>query len=139
MKKRILVISFVLLFVVIAVAAFLYSADYIGRRPFKNLDAASIESASVFASPPQTTAAINDQDTITALVDILRRVTIYKQDDSGREMSGQLVRYTITLKTGETYEIGAFGSFMYVGDVCYKAKYGPSEELNALGNRIIKQ
>lgn len=136
MKKRaLIIISFVL-----ALAAFasLYSFGYLGKKPFKHLNTDSIRNADVFVIPPQKTVAINDKETLAELAEILSRVTIYRQDDSGRDYVGQLVQYTITLATGDTHEIGAYGRFIYIDNVCYITKYKPSEELNALGNKIIK-
>lgn len=137
MNKKVL-LSIVILAIAATAFVLLYRGGYLGKKPFKNLSADAIKKVMVFATPPGKTVAFNDKETLKELTGILHRVTIYRQDDSGRDYSGQLVQYTLILAAGDTYEVGAFGSFMYVDSICYRAKYAPSEELNALGNRIIQ-
>ena len=137
MKKRTLSII-VILAIAIATFTFLYGTGYLGKRPFKDLGTDSLKSAAIFVIPPEKTVIIQDKVTLEDLAEILGRVKIYQRDESGREYNGQLVQFTITLATGDIHKIGAFGSFIFIDDICYKTKYEPSEELNVLGNRIIK-
>lgn len=134
-KRNLIIVSVIILLLI--TAGFLYTGNYLGKRPFRNLVANSIEKATVFIIPPGETAVISDQETLTELTKILNQITIYQQDDSGREYYGQMVKFTLTMKDGTTLEIGAYNPFLIINSVWYKTKYEPCEELNALGNRMI--
>lgn len=108
------------------------------RKPFANLSASEVVSAELFIIPPNETIKLDNKEDIAKLTDILNKIVIYRQDDSGREYAGQLVQATITLESGETHTIGAYGSFLFLNGKCYRTKYKPSEKLNAFGNRILK-
>lgn len=108
-----------------------------GKKPFVKLSANEIVSAEIFIIPPNTTVKLVNTEDIAKLTEILNEIVIYREDDSGREYDGQLVQAMITLKNGEIHTIGAYGSFLFLNDKCYRTKYGPSEKLNAFGNGIL--
>lgn len=108
-------------------------------KPFADLKVENITSADIYLVPPGSTITIADDDGLSELVEILCDVTLYEQNDTGRELDGQLVEVTLTLTDGTTHSIGALGDYMYYDNVCYKAKYEPSEALNAFGNSYYKE
>ncbi|MGI5900731.1 MAG: hypothetical protein ACOX8S_12610 [Christensenellales bacterium] len=138
MKKRRLGIALIVAGLTLAALTFFFINGTIGRKPFSDISAGDIKSASVRAIAPNETAPVVRKETFDELAEILRQVTIYRRDDSGRNMAGQLITYTVELTSGQSISVGAYGSYMYIGDVCYKAEYEPSEALNSLGNKIIR-
>ena len=137
MRKRKPIIAFVFMVLFIIAFVFFYTGNYLGKRPFRNLEANLIEKATIFIIPPEETATINNKETLAELTKILNKITIYQQDNSGREYEGQMVKFTLTMKDGTSLEIGAYNPFLIINSTWYKTKYEPCEELNALGNRII--
>ena len=108
-------------------------------KPFTDLKAEDIASADIYLVPPGSTITIADDDGLSKLTDLLNDVVLYEQDDAGRDMDGQLVEITIVMANGTTHSISAYGDYMYYDGVCYKAKYEPSEALNAFGNSYYKE
>lgn len=106
-----------------------------GKKPFAHLDEGEIASAELRLSPPGTTVPITGEDSLRELAALLRDVVLYRQDDAGREMDGQLVEFTLTMDNGTVESVGAYGDYLYYNEVCYRTKYEPSEALNAFGNR----
>ncbi len=139
MKKRKLTIALALTLLLLITLVLLDYGNYLGKRPFKNLKADSIEFATVFAIPPNKTATISDREALLKLAEILNRVTIYQQYDFGREYDGQLVRFTLHMKDGTILEIGAYNPSLVINLTYYKTKYKPCQELNAFGNKFIKK
>ena len=77
MKKKWLIITMVcMVLLCIVVMVFLFT---MGKKPYKNLDAAQIASAKVQLTPPDKTVEIED---ISELVGYLNDVVIYNQDNS---------------------------------------------------------
>ena len=110
-----------------------------GTKPFAKLTANEVVSVELFVVPPETTLSLTDKEDFAELTDILNEIIIYREDNSGRESEGQLVKATITLKNGETHTIGAYGSFLFLNGKCYRTKYEPSQKLNAFGNIILNE
>lgn len=133
MKKEIVIIACVLVLGILTIMLF----GTFGRKPFAKLSASEVVSAELFIIPPDATIKLINNEDIVKLTDILNEITIYREDNSGREYAGQLVQATITLRNGETHTIGAYGSFLFLNDKCYRTKYEPSEKLNAFGNAIL--
>ena len=75
--KKILLIALICL-IGIGISVLLFS----GHRPFKDLEAADITSASVRLSPPDTTIQIVETE---ELVSYLNEVVIYNKDNSYTE------------------------------------------------------
>jgi len=105
--------------------------------PFKDLKATEVEKISLTISPSTKTLEMEDREKIKEIVDILNKVVTYEEDPSNTQYYGQLVQYTLTLKSGATLKVGAYNPFILINDVSYKTKYAPCEELGDLGNRLI--
>lgn len=126
--------------ILIALLLFSLSACGVGStKPFSDLKAEDFASVDVLLVPPDATITITDADSLTKIADLLNDVVLYQQDDAGRETDGQLVKYTLTMDDGTVHSIGAYGDYLFYDDVCYKAKYEPSEALNAFGNSYYKE
>ena len=78
-------------------------------KPFTDLKAEDIASADIYLVPPGSTITIADDDGLSELVEILCDVTLYEQDDTGRESDGQLVEVTLTMADGTTHSISVYG------------------------------
>jgi len=135
MNKKLIIVICVLVLGFSAVMLF----GTLGRKPFAKLSANEIVSAELFIVPPDETIILTDKQNISELTDILNEITIYREDDSGREYEGQLVQVTIILKNGETHIIGEYNPFLFLNGKCYRTKYEPCQKLNAFGNRILKE
>lgn len=115
----------------IVVMVFLFT---MGKKPYKNLDAAQIASAKVQLTPPDKTVEIED---ISELVGYLNDVVIYNQDNSYTEYAGQGVIFTLTMEDGTQTEIMAYNPFLVIDGVGYKTKYEPCEALNNYANELL--
>lgn len=105
-----------------------------GKKPYKDLDAAEVVSATVRLTPPDKTIEIED---IQELVEYLNDVTIYQEDNSYTEYDGQGVTFTLTLSDGTQTEIMAYNPFLVIDGVGYRTKYDPCEALNEYANRLL--
>ena len=132
MRKKVWIILIVSLTIIITVGILCYKS--IGRRPYKDLEAVDIVSASVELLPPDETVQIIE---IKELVEYLREVVIYEQDDSWREYAGQATVFTLTMADGTIEEITAYNPFVIINGIGYRTKYGPCEQLNNLANRLL--
>lgn len=115
----------------IVVMVFLFT---MGKKPYKNLDAAQIASAKVQLTPPDKTVEIED---IPELVGYLNDVVIYNQDNSYTEYAGQGVTFTLIMTDGTQTEITAYNLFLIIDGVGYKTKYEPCETLNHYANELL--
>ena len=102
--KKFLLIALICL-IGIGISFLLFSA----HRPFKDLEAADITSASVRLSPPDTTIQIVETE---ELVSYLNEVVIYNKDNSYTEYAGQAVIFTLSLADGSQVEIIAYNPFI---------------------------
>ncbi len=130
MKK---VISLVLVLI------FMFSFSGCGQqseKPYKDLVASDVASATVTLSPPNKTVQIDD---IEKLVSLLRDVVIYEEDNSYGEYYGQGVLFTLTMTDGSTQEARPFGDFFVINGTGYKTKYKPSENLNNYANELFSE
>lgn len=105
-----------------------------GRKPYKNLEASDIVSATVHLAPPDKTIQITD---IKELVAYLNEVVIYNEDNSYTEYDGQAVIFTLTLADGSQEEITAYNPFVVINGTGYKTKYEPCEKLNNYANGLL--
>lgn len=134
MKKRWLIGAVIaILLLGLAAAVFLF---FKGRRPYQNLDAADISSASVLLTPPDKRVAIRD---ISTLVEYLKDVVIYQEDPSYTEYAGQSVVFTLTKNDGTQTEIAAYNPFLIIDGVGYRTKYEPCEALNQYANKLLNE
>lgn len=105
-----------------------------GEKPYKDLTASDIASATVQLSPPNKTIQVDD---IEKLVSILRDIVIYEEDNSYGEYMGQGVLFTLTLTDGTTQEVLAYNPFFVINGTGYKTKYEPCEKLNNYANELL--
>lgn len=106
----------------------------IGRKPFKQLDAESVESATVHLIPPDVTVEIEDID---RFAELLQDVVIYNIHPFPLFYFGQGVTYTVVFKDGTETKISACNPIVTIDGVRYKCKYEPCEALNEFGNSFI--
>ena len=132
MKKKTWIILIVSLAIITTIGILSYKS--IGRKPYRDLEAVDIVSASVELLPSDEIVQIIE---IKELVEYLKDVVIYKQDDSWREYSGQATVYTLTMSDGTIEEITAYNPFVIINGVGYRTKYEPCEQLNNLANRLL--
>ena len=123
-----------LLCLVVIGCGILAASAMAGRRPYKDLTAADIQSATVQLTPPDTTLEIPDT---AELAEYLRQVVIYGRDDSYIEYAGQGVVFTLHLADGSTAEVMAYNPFLVIDGVGYRTKYEPCETLNNYANQLL--
>lgn len=134
MKKNTIIISLIcILSVTIIMIVF---AVISGRKPYKNLDTSQIVSAVVRLTPPGETIQITE---MTELVNLLKDVVIYNEDNSYTEYCGQSVIFTLTMADGTQTSIMAYNPFLVIDGVGYKTKYEPCEALNQYANMLLEQ
>lgn len=134
MRKRTIIISLVC--VLSAVIVIMIFASVRGRKPYKDLDAVQIVSATVRLSPPDKTVQITE---IKELVDLLKEVVVYNEDNSYTESCGQGVIFTLVMTDGTQTSIMAYNPFLVIDGVGYKTKYEPCEALNHYANMLLEQ
>lgn len=107
----------------------------LGERPFRDLEAADIGSASVALKPPDVTLAVPDTE---ELAELLRAVTCRERDDSYTEYAGQAVTFTLHLTDGTTTRVMAYSPFLVIDGAGYRTDQAPCEALNAYANRLLE-
>ena len=130
-KKGIIILAMCVLCVIMIV--FIVGG---GKKPYKDLDAAQIASATVRLTPPDKTLQIVD---IKELVEYLKNVVIYSEDNSYTEYVGQGVLFTLTMTDGTQTEIIAYNPFLIIDGVGYKTDYEPCEALNNYANKLLNK
>ena len=105
-----------------------------GRRPYRHLTAADIQSATVLLAPPDTMLEIPDT---AELAEYLSQVVIYGRDDSYTEYAGQGVIFTLYLTDGSTTDVMAYNPFLVIDGVGYRTKYEPCEALSRYANQLL--
>lgn len=128
-KRLMILIGF---FVILGIAVLVVS----GRKPYKNLEASDIVSATVHLIPPDKTIQIAD---IEELVPYLNDVAIYYKDDSYTDYVGQAVTVTLTMADGSREEIMEYNPFIIINGIGYKAKPGSCENLSNYANTLLDQ
>lgn len=106
------------------------------EKPYKDLKASDIASATVRLSPPNKTIQIED---IEELVSYLNDIVIYEEDNSYGEYMGQGVLFTLTMTDGSKQELQAYSPFFVINGIGYKTKYGPFEKLTNYANELLNQ
>lgn len=127
-KKRWIAIAGSL--IVIGIVVFVLA----GQKPYKELEASDIVSATVHLAPPDKTIPITEME---ELVTYLHEVVIYGEDNSYAEYSGQAAVFTLTMADGSKEEIMAYNPFVVINGTGYKTKYEPCEKLNSYANRLM--
>jgi hypothetical protein len=113
----------------------LMGCSALGTKPYSDLTAADISSATVHLSPPDKTLQIED---ISELAELLNNAVIYNEDNSYTEYVGQGVMFTLTMTDGTQTEITAFSPFLIIDGVGYQTKYDPCQALNAYANELLQ-
>lgn len=135
MKKKVLIAALCILVLAGGVLAKLY---LIGSKPLRGLTAGEVTSATVELYPPDATLELTQED-IKELVPILNRVVTCQRDDTYGEYCGQAVIFTLTKTDGTQLRVQAYNPFIVIDGVGYRTKYEPCEDLNQLGNDILRE
>lgn len=134
MKKKLLAAALCALVLAGGILAKLY---LIGTKPLRGLAVNEVTSATVELYPPDATLELT-QEEIEDLIPILNRVVAYRRDTSYTEADGQAVIFTLTKSDGTQLRVQAYNPFIVIGGEGYRTKYGPCEELNQLGNDLLR-
>ena len=133
-RKRIWIIA---LACVVAVAAGLAAwhlvCRAVGEKPFADLKASDLQSATVRLMPPDETYQVVE---LKELVSYLQNLVIYEEDNSYTEYAGQAVAYTLTMTDGTERTVTAYAPFLILDGIGYRTKYEPCNALNQLANNI---
>lgn len=86
--------------------------------------------------PPYQEFSITDGQVTAELVDLLNDVTIYEEDNSFEDYSGQWVEFELTMTDGSSKIVVAYNPFIIIDGIGYKTEYEPCEKLNAFGNSL---
>lgn len=109
--------------------------NYVGRKPFGDLAAADITSATVTLSPPDETIAIPEFEDLASY---LNDVVIYSEDSSYTGYAGQKTTFALIMTDGTQTDVTACNPFLVIDGVGYKTKYEPCEALNTYGNKLLR-
>lgn len=129
-RKRLMIV--IVFFVILGIAVLVVS----GRKPYKNLEASDIVSATVHLIPPDKTIQITD---IEELVPYLNDVAIYYKDDSYTDYVGQAVTVTLTMADGSREEIMEYSPFIIINGVGYRAKPRSCDNLSNYADTLLDQ
>ena len=117
----------------VVVVVVMITALMAGKKPFKNLEATDVASATVRFLPPDKTFQIQDID---ELVKILNEVVVYNKDNSYNEYAGQAVVFTLFMSDGSKKEIMEYSPFIVVDGTGYKAEHKSCTSLDIYANEI---
>lgn len=134
MKKKVLI---AVLFALVLAGGVLAKLYLIGDRPLRDLELGEVTTAIVELYPPDATLELT-QEEIKELVPILSRVVTYQRDDTYNESCGQAVIFTLTRANGTQLRVQAYNPFIVIDGVGYRTKYEPCQDLNQLGNDILR-
>lgn len=134
MKKKLLIAA---LFVLVLAGGVLAKLYVIGGKPLTDLGTDEITAATVELYPPDATLELT-QTEIEKLIPILNRVVTYQRDEAYQECDGQAVIFTLTRTDGTQLRVQAYNPFVVIDGVGYRTKYEPCEDLNQLGNDILR-
>ena len=107
-----------------------------GKKPFKKLSSAEIQSVSVRLAPPDLEIQLSE-DEIHTLVTLLSQSVVYQKDNSYSEYSGQDVLFTITKRDQTILTVHTCNPFLIINETGYRCKYEPCETLSAFANGLI--
>lgn len=105
-----------------------------GTKPYQDLTAADIASATVFLQPPDQTLQVEDTDRLAAL---LQDVVIYEEDNSYTEYTGQAVTFQLTMSDGTQTDVTAYSPFLIIDGTGYRTEHDPCEALNRYANELL--
>lgn len=110
-----------------------------GTKPLSELEAEQIETVYMTMTPPQKTVEVTEQKLIGELTEILNKLVLYREDESGQEYAGQLVEAKVILRDGTIYTVGIYHPFLIFNGKCYRTKYQPCEAFNRFGNQLLDE
>ena len=134
MRKRTMIIP--LLCILLLAFTMIIFVFVSGRRPYKDLEAAQIVSATVQLSPPDKTIQITETK---ELVNLLKDIVVYNKDNSYTDYSGQGITFTLVMIDGTQTSIMEYNPFLVIDGAGYKTKYDPCEALNHYANRLLEE
>lgn len=134
-RKRHILIGGAVLAILLALAAGLL---FWGRRPFRDLEAADISTASVTLMPPDVTLELDEAEMET-LAELLRDLRITRPDQSYTEYIGQAVQFTVTFADGTETEVMDYNPFLIIDGTGWRTAYGPCEALNNFANDLLRE
>ena len=82
-----------------------------GTKPYQNLTATDISSATVLLQPPDKTLQVEEPD---RLIELLQDVVIYEEDNSYTEYAGQAVTFQLTMSDGTQTDVTAYSPFLII-------------------------
>ena len=135
LQKRYILIGGGVLAVLLALAAGLL---FWGRRPFRDLEAADIVSASVALMPPDVTLDLGEAE-IDTLAELLGDLRITRPDQSYTEYAGQAVQFAETFADGTEMEITDYNPFLIIDGTGWRTAYEPCEALNSFANELLRE
>lgn len=136
MKKRALPLLCGLAALLLAGAAL--GPSVVGTRPLKALTSGDIRSVTVELYPPDAQYTLTREE-IDRLVPLLNQVVVYRRDDSWREYSGQLCRFSLTMADGSLTTVQVYNPFLVLDSAGWRTKYGPCEALNHFANTLYRR
>ena len=110
-----------------------------GHRPFRSINADEIAVIDITARPPDVTRKITDPAGIADIMNTIQNVVIYEKSEEWRDYAGQVMEFTVVLRSGGQMTIVAYNPFLIIDGQGYRTKYGPCEELNRLGNALTNE
>ena len=135
LQKRYILMGTAVLAILLALAAGLLSR---GRRPFRDLEAADITTASVTLMPPDVTLELDEAE-IKTLAELLGDLRITRPDQSYTEYAGQAVQFTVTFADGTETELTDYNLFLIIDGTGWRTAYGPCEALNRFANELLRE
>lgn len=130
MKKKIIIVSAIIL---ILIVSFIVITNFVGRKPFKDLDVSDIKNITINFLPPDETIVVDDK---AELVSLLNNMVIYNRVSSPTEF-GQAIVFDIEKNDGTKLKINSFGNkFLFIDGVAYRAEYDSSEALSSYANNL---
>lgn len=135
-KKSVLFIGVAAVLVIAGLFVYL---GILGSKPFKSLQAKEIVSIELTLLPPNIANRIEDPGQIQQITNALNKIVIYEKNDAWGDYDGQYIHFALSMKSGETIEVGTNNSFFTIDGQGYKTKYAPAQELSSLGNSLAPQ
>lgn len=130
-KKRIIILAACVLLLIIIMVTFAVGG---GKKPYRDLDATQIASATVHLSQSDRTVKIIE---IKELVEYLQDVVIHNEDNSYTEYCGQGVVFTLAMTDGTQTEIMVYSPFLVIDGTGYKTGYEPCEALSNYADKLL--
>lgn len=108
----------------------------LNEKTLSEIKTEDVSSFIVRLRPPDEEFTITDEQVTVELVDLLNDVTIYEEDNSFEDYSGQWVEFELTMTDGSSKTVVAYNPFIIIDGVGYKTEYEPCEKLSAFGNSL---